>query len=133
MANISNYLEERVLNHIFRGVESTSPATLYLALFLNNPTDAATGTEVSGTDYARQTITFSAPTQDGDGKGTIKNNTEIEFPSAGSSWGLVTHAAIYDGLEGGNMYYYGPLANPKDVQTSDILKVLENELVLTLA
>ena len=131
MANISNYLEERTLNHFFRGVASTSPATLYVGLFLNNPTDAATGTEVSGTSYARQVITFSAPTQDS-GKGTIKNNTEIEFPSAGSNWGLVTHAAIYDDLTGGNMYYYGALANPKDVQTSDILKVLENELVLTL-
>ena len=131
MANISNYLEERILNHIFRGASSTSPSNLYLGLFLNNPTDAGTGTEVSGTGYERQTVSFNAPSQI-DGKATISNNAEIEFPSAGSNWGLVTHAAIYDDITGGNMLYYGPLQNPKDVETSDILKILESELVLTL-
>ena len=131
MANISNYLEERALNHFFRGVASTAPSQMYLALFLNNPTDAGTGTEVTGTDYVRQEVAFGAPTQDG-GKGTIKNNADIEFPTAGNNWGLVTHAAIYDSESHGNMYYYGPLANPKDVRTSDILKVLTGELTLTL-
>ena len=131
MANMSNYLEERVLNHIFRGVASTSPGTLYIALFTNNPTDAGTGTEVSGTGYARQTITFTAPTQV-NGKAQIENEADVEFPQAGADWGLVTHAAIYDDLTIGNMYYYGALLNPKDVQTSDILKVLAGELKLNL-
>ena len=131
MANISNYLEERVINHYLRGASSTAPSTMYVALFLNNPTDAGTGTEVSGTGYARQRITFKAPTQVA-GKAQTTNNAEIEFPSAGSNWGLVTHAAVYDDLTGGNMYIYGALRNPKDVQTSDILKVLENELVFNL-
>jgi hypothetical protein len=132
MANMSNYLEARVLNHIFRGTASTSPSTLYVALFLNNPTDAATGTEVSGTGYARRTVTFTAPTQV-NGAAQITNEQDIEFAQAGSNWGTVTHAAIYDALTGGNMYYYGPLNSPKEIQTSDILKVLAGELKLTLA
>lgn len=131
MANISNYMEERILNHFFKGVSSSPPGTLYIALFLNNPTDAATGTEVSGSEYARKVITFGEVSQI-EGKATISNSDDIEFDQAGDNWGLVTHAAIYDDLTGGNMYYYGPLENPKDVQTSDILKVLAGELKLTL-
>jgi len=131
MANMSNYLEERALNHFFRGTASTAPSALYIALFLNNPTEAGTGTEVSGTGYARKAISFNAPTQVGTAA-TIVNSADIEFAQAGSNWGTVSHAAIYDGLTGGNMYYYGPLTNPKVVETGDILKVLAGELKLSL-
>lgn len=129
--NMSNYLEERVLNHIFRGVASTAPTNLYVALFLNNPTDAGTGTEVSGTGYVRKSITFSAPVQVA-GKAVIGNEADIEFAQAENNWGTITHAAVYDALTGGSMYYYGALNNPKEIQTNDILKVLAGELKLTL-
>lgn len=132
LANLSNYLEERILNHIFRGVASIPPANFYVALFLNNPTDAGTGNELSGVNYARKPITFTTPTQT-EGSASISNETEITFDQAGSNWGTVTHAAIYDSLTGGNMYYYGALDTPKAIETNDILKVLANELVLTLA
>lgn len=131
MANISNYLEEKVLNHVFRGVASTSPVALYIALYTNNPTDADTGTEVSGTGYARQPISFTAPTQV-DGKAQIANTADVEFPQAGASWGTITHAGIRDALTGGNLLYYGPLNNPKLIETNDVLKVLAGELKLTL-
>lgn len=131
MANMSDYLEERILNHIFRGVASTPPTNLYVALFLNNPTDASTGTEVSGTSYERKLVTFTAPTQV-NGQAQITNELEIEFNQAGSNWGTVTHAAVFDALTGGNMYYYGALNTPKAIETNDVLKVLANELVLTL-
>ena len=131
MANFSNALEEQVLNHFFRNTPTTPAGTLYMGLFLNNPTDAGTGTEVSGTGYARQIIEFGVPTQF-DGKGIIKNIGEIEFPQAGSNWGTVTHGAIYPGSSGGTMLVWAPLNNPKVIDTGDILKVLVDEFEITL-
>lgn len=131
MANISNYLEEKILNHVFRKTAYTAPTVHYIALYTNNPTDADTGTEVSGAGYVRQPITFTAPTQV-DGKAQIENVTDVEFPQAGANWGTITHAGIRDALTGGNLLYHGPLNNPKLIETNDVLKVLAGELKLTL-
>ena len=130
--NISNYLRDRVLNHYFRGASSASPSNLYIALYLNNPTAASTGTEVSGTDYERMEVTFSAPTTV-DGKQQIANDADIEFPQAGSNWGNITHAEIRDGLEGGNPYYYGALSVPKLIETNDVLRINAGELKIQIS
>lgn len=124
MANLSNAGETKTLNFLLR----TDP--VYLALFLNSPTDAGTGTEVSGTNYVRKPIAFTAPVQI-DGKGVIKNTVDIEFNQAGSNWGTVTHGAIFDSLTGGEMIVWAPLNNVKIIETSDILKINANEFVVT--
>ena len=52
----SNYLENKVIDH-FLGTSSTSaPSNVYMGLFTSNPTDANSGTEVSGNGYSRQDI-----------------------------------------------------------------------------
>jgi len=52
MAGKSDYLENKVLDHVLRNTSYTPPATVYLGLFTANPTDAGGGTEVSGNAYA---------------------------------------------------------------------------------
>lgn len=131
MANISNYLEEAILNAVFRGQPFTPPAAVYVALYLNDPTDLDVGTEVSGGNYLRQQVTFSAP-QQVDGKATIVNAADVEFPVATADWGLITHVGIRDAETGGNLLYYGPLENPREILQNDRLKWLAGDLVLTL-
>ena len=53
MSEMSNYLENALVNAVLRNTSYTSPATVYLALYTSDPTDADAGTEVSGTSYAR--------------------------------------------------------------------------------
>ena len=55
----SDYLEDKVLEHVFGGNAFTAPSTLYVALFTVAPSDTGGGTEVSGGAYARQTATFN--------------------------------------------------------------------------
>ena len=129
--NISNYLRNRALNHFFRSTASTAPTTLFVGLFLNNPTAASTGTEVSGTGYVRKAVTFTAPTTV-DGRQQITNTTDIEFDQAGSNWGNITHAEIRDAVTAGNAYYYGALTTPKLIETNDVLRINAGELKLTL-
>ena len=59
MAAFSDYLEGAVLDATLRNTSYSSPSTVYLALFTSDPTDAGSGTECSGTNYARQSVAFS--------------------------------------------------------------------------
>ena len=55
MAGFSDYLEDKVLDHVFGGTAYTAPSTLYVALYTVAPTDTGGGTEVLGRGYSRPT------------------------------------------------------------------------------
>jgi hypothetical protein len=128
MAEISNYLENALVNATLRNTAYTSPTTVYLALYTSDPTDADSGTECSGTAYARQSITFGAPSN-----GVTTNSAAIEFPQAGGSWGTITHIGIRDALTTGNLLYHTPLDASKTIATGDVFRVAIGSLSVTLA
>ena len=128
MAAMSDYLENALINATLRGVAYTAPSTVYLALFTSDPTDAKTGTEVSGGAYARQAVTFAAPSN-----GASPTNADVLFPVATASWGTVTHIGIFDASTAGNLLYHGVLANSKTIATNDQLKVASGDITVTLA
>ena len=128
MAEMSNYLENALINATLRNTSYTSPTTVYLALYTNDPTDADTGTEISGGSYARQSITFGAPSN-----GTSTNSAAIEFPAATANWGVVTHVGIRDALTSGNLLYHTALDASKTINNGDIFKILTSNLSVTLA
>ena len=45
MAGFSDYLEDKVLDHVFGGSAYTAPGTLYVGLFTAAPSDTGGGTE----------------------------------------------------------------------------------------
>lgn len=128
MAAMSNYLENALINATLRNTTYTSPSTVYVGLFTSDPTDAGSGTEVSGNAYARQAATFGAPSN---GASTI--SSAIEFPQATGSWGTVTHFGIYDALTSGNLLYHGQLTASKAIDTGDVFKFATSALTVTLA
>lgn len=128
MAEMSNYLEAALINATLRNTSYTSPTTVYLALYTDDPTDADTGTEISGGSYARQEITFGAPSN-----GTSTNSAAIEFPAATANWGVVTHVGIRDALTSGNLLYHTALDASKTINNGDIFKILTSNLSVTLA
>ena len=128
MAEISNYLENALVNATLRNTTYTSPAVVYLALYTSDPTDADTGTECSGTSYARQAITFGAPSN-----GVTTNSAAIEFPQAGGAWGTITHIGIRDASTAGNLLYHTPLDASKTIATGDVFRVAIGSLSVTLA
>lgn len=127
MSAFSNYLENKVLLHVFGGSAYSAPTTLYLALYTSDPGDGNTGTECSGTSYARQTITFSVVND------TASNNAAVEFPVAGSSWGTITHVGILDQLTSGNLLAHGALTASKAIASGDVFRVENGDLDITLA
>lgn len=115
--SFSNYLENKVLDHVFGGVAYTAPTTLYVGLFTTDPGEAGTGTEVSGGSYARQTIAFTVTASQ------ASNTAAVEFPTATASWGTITYAAIYDALSGGNLLASGALTISKTIDSGDVFRI----------
>lgn len=128
MAEMSNYLENALINATLRNTSYTSPSVVYLGLYTSDPTDANTGTEVSGGSYARQSITFGAPSN-----GVSTNSAAIEFPQATGSWGTVGWVGISDSLTSGNLLYHTALDASKTIASGDIFKIAIGSLSVTLA
>jgi hypothetical protein len=128
MAGISTYLANKLLDHTLRNVAYTPPSTVYVALYTTNPTANDTGTEVSGSGYARQQATFNVASG-----GTITNNVDIVFPTATASWGTVSYVGIRDASTGGNLLYYAPLSVSKTIDQGDQLKIPAGQLSITVA
>lgn len=128
MAAMSDYLENAILNATLRGQAYTSPATVYLALYTSDTTDAKTGIEVSGGAYVRQTIAFNTPIN-----GAATSTADVLFPIATAGWGTVTHIGILDASTSGNLLYHGELTNTKTIATDDQLKIAAGDITVTLA
>lgn len=128
MAEMSNYLETALINATLRNTSYTSPAAVYVSLHTADPTDAGTGTEVSGNAYARQAATFGAPSD-----GVSTTTADITFPQAAGSWGTIGWIAIWDASTTGNMLYHTALDTSKSIDTGDIFKIASGSLTVTLA
>jgi hypothetical protein len=128
MAEMANYLENALINATLRNTSYTSPTTVYLALYTSDPTDADTGTEVSGGSYARQAITMGAPSN-----GVSTNSADIEFPQCTVAWGTVAFIGIRDALTTGNLLYHSPLTTSKAIDVGDIFKISAGSLSVTLS
>ena len=129
MSAATNYFEAMCLNPL-RGIPSTAPAQVYVALFLTVPDEEGVGTEVSGGGYQRQAVTFAEPAQSAD-LVTIANTVSITFPTALSPWGTVLAAAIFDSSTVGNMLHYISLPTPKEIVTGTTISFVPNELTVT--
>ena len=128
MAEMSTYLEDALINATLRNTSYTSPATVYVGLFTSDPTDAGSGTEVSGGSYARTAVTFGAPSN-----GVTTNSAAVEFPQATGSWGTVGWIGIHDAATSGNLLYHTALDASKTIDTGDIFKISTGNLSVTLA
>ena len=122
----SNYLENKVIDH-FLGTSSTSaPSNVYMGLFTSNPTDANSGTEVSGNGYSRQVITFNAASS-----GSATNSSAETFTASGGNWGTITHFGIFDASSSGNLLYHGALTDDKVIEDGDSLVVAGSAITIT--
>ena len=128
MAEMSNYLEDALINATLRNTSYTSPAAVYVGLYTSDPTDANTGTEVSGGSYTRTAVTMGSPTD-----GVSTNTAAVEFPQASGSWGTVGWIGILDATSSGNLLYHTALDTSKTISSGDIFKIAIGGLSVTLA
>jgi hypothetical protein len=128
MAEMSNYLENALLNAVLRNTSYTSPSTVFVSLYTSDPTDAGSGTEVSGGSYARKPVTFGSPSN-----GVALNSAAVEFDQATASWGTVGYMGIMDAVTTGNLLFHSPLTTAKTIESGDIFKFAVGNISVTLA
>jgi hypothetical protein len=128
MAEMSNFLEDALINATLRNTTYTSVATVYVSLWTSDPTDAGSGTEVSGGSYARTAVTFGAPSN-----GVTTNDADVTFPTATASWGTVGWIGINDAATSGNLLYHTALDTSKTIDSGDIFKISTGNLSVTLS
>lgn len=121
MAGKSDYLENKILDHVFGATAYTAPGTLYFALFTTAPTEAGTGgVEVSGSGYTRRAVTNNTTNFGSATSGQKTNATAIDWAAAGASWGTIVAFGIYDAASAGNLLYFGNLTTSRLISTGDI-------------
>lgn len=129
MSSMSDVWENRLIDHLFRGVAYTAPATLHFGLFTAAPSDSGGGTEVTGGSYARVAVTpnstnFANTQNSGTGVSTgtgglTQNLTAITFAAPTANWGVVTHFGVFDASSGGNLLCWAALTASKTVNNGD--------------
>ena len=129
MTAFSDYLENNLGDHVLGIASYTSPSNIYLALFTDDPTDADTGTEVSGGGYSRLDVTGKFNAFSG---GSSQNNADLAFPTATVDWGTVTHAAIYDASTGGNLLLHASVSTSKTINSGDTAEFKSGNITVTL-
>jgi hypothetical protein len=130
MSAASDYLENKLLDHVLTATSYTAPGTRYLGLYT-----ASTGlesnspsAEVSGGSYARQAVTFAAASS-----GTSATNATVTFPAASANWGTITHVAVLDASTSGNVLFWGAVTTSKTIETGDTFQVSSGNLTISLA
>jgi hypothetical protein len=131
MAEMSDYLEEKLLDHTLGTTAYTHPSDVFVSLHTADPVDAGTGTEVSAGSYtyARQTCAFNAA---GTNAAGVTENTAIEtwtnLPAC-----TVTHIGIWDAVSSGNLLYHTAVDSSKTVANGDTISIAVGAITVTLA
>jgi hypothetical protein len=137
MSAASNYLENKVLDHVLRVTSYSQPAALYLALFTNTSGSAAANleagtltdeTSTSGTAYGRKTVTFASASS-----GSSATDATVTFDTATANWGTITHVAVMDAETSGNVLFWGAVTTAKTIETGDTFQVTSGNLTVALA
>lgn len=145
MAAMSDYLENKLVDHLLRATAYTAPSTVYVALYTAAPSDAGGGTEVTigSNNYARASVVSSgsawANTQaSGTGVstgtgGVTSNSSAITFLVPSGSWGTITNFGILDAATGGNLLFHGALTVSQTVNTGNTVSFAAGSLQITFA
>lgn len=133
MSAASNYLENKVLDHVLTSTGYTAPSTRYLALFTADSGQLEAGTltnevSTSGTGYARKAVTFAAASG-----GSSATNATVTFDAATASWGTIGYVAVMDQATGGNVLFWGAVTTSKTIDTGDTFQVTSGNLTISLA
>jgi len=128
MAKISDFLENELLDHSLAVGAYTMPTNVYLAAYIDDPTDADAGTEGSAAGYGRPEITFNAASG-----GSTSNNGALNFGTASADWGTLTHVGIRDDQYAGSLLWHGALAAQRIVQNGDSFTIPNGSLQVSLA
>ena len=131
MAGFSDYLENKVLDHV-TGKTAFNKPTSYVALSTADPKDdVSTLAEPAGANYQR--VTTAGADWNAANAGSVTNANAITFPQASGSWGTITYVALFDSASpGGNMLLSGTVSPTQAVAANNTISFPAGTLTLSL-
>ena len=129
MGSLSNYAENKWLDHILKTAAFTVPSNVYIGLSTADPGEAGSGlAEPSGNAYARK----ACNAWDAAASRATANTNDIAYDRATGTWGTITHYALFDAITGGNMLGYGSLPTPKPVVAGNEMTIEAGDMNITV-
>lgn len=128
--SLSNYVENKILDHVFRNTAYTPAATVYVALNSADPGETGANELASVYGYSRQSVAFGAAAS-----GAMSNSGQVVFTNTGTGaedWATATHFSLWDASSGGNCLGVGSLAASKTIKAGDTGTFAIGDLDITL-
>ena len=123
MAEMSDYLEKKVLDYVLRNTADWAPSAVYLALHTADPLDAGSGAECSGGSCA-----FDAAHATGGNTANTDAETFANMPAC-----TVEYIGIWDAASSGNLLFHTAVTTSKAVLAGDTISVAAGAVTITLA
>lgn len=136
---ISTYLADELLDHVFNNAAYTAPGTTWVGLATATISDTTTGDtigEPSGGAYARAQVNVNggaSPTWDLAASSVVDNGGTITFATATASWGTVTGVAILDASTSGNVLFYDNAQTDQAVGSADLWRYNAGDLDVVMS
>ena len=122
--SISDYYENKILDHMLRGTAFSPPTAVYVSLHSADPGETGAN-EISGGGYARQQVTFNAPSG-----GSMTNSNLLRWNNMPAV--TVTHVALWDAPTAGNCLWTGALTTSVTVSAGASFEIAPGNLTVTL-
>lgn len=140
MSDLTDYAETVFRDWLSQGTSApTPPDPLYVSLHTADPGESPDGsTEVSATNYSRQSVGSSgwnklAPADLGINGHGFENANSVQFDTANSDWGTITHVALWDGTaDTDNVYAAFALASSRSINAGDQAQFAAGNLAFAL-
>lgn len=110
--DMTQAMKTNVLNCL-RGINLTGFDS-YFALFNGSPESG--GSELSGDNYARVALPFSAPAQAESGQAYIQNSSAVNFNRPSDSWGQYSYSAIMNAASGGQPVWIKQVSPSREIK-----------------
>jgi hypothetical protein len=122
--SVSDYYENKILDHMLRGTSFTPPSTVYVSLHTADPGETGDN-EVTGGGYSRKAVTFNAPSG-----GSMTNAADVDFPNMPAA--TITHVGLWDAASAGNFLWGGALTASKTTNAGDTFRIPAGQLTVSL-
>jgi hypothetical protein len=122
---LTNYLEDKLANHVLKSTAYSPPANVFIALHTADSTEAGNIAEVTTAaypSYVRKQVAF----------GTVSNG--MCGNSADLTWNIdgggvtFSHVTLWDAATGGNPLFHSELTQPETMSTGNVFRIPASQL-----
>jgi hypothetical protein len=123
--SMTNYLEQKLLDHTFGGSAFSQPAACYIKLHLGDPGEDATANPALNT--TRIVVTFAAAVNPA---GTKTSNVQAQWVAVPNTE-TYSYISLWDASSAGNPLLTGALTSPVSVTAGGTFTIASGQLVAT--